>query len=97
MRAVEIREGEGKMEGKCRPSTVQWRLQSEVEDCDWWKEQHLFISFIHLNSCESHECSSLLQRSNRAGSAEQKFNRKKDLMTGKPGVIAASFMLFVRV
>lgn len=47
------------MEGKCRPCTVQRRVQSEVEDCDWWKEQHLFISFIHLNSCESHECWSL--------------------------------------
>lgn len=43
------------MEGKCLPCTVQRRLQSEVEGCDWWKEQHLFISFIHLNSCESHE------------------------------------------
>lgn len=47
------------MEGKCRPCTVQRRVQSEVEDCDWWKQQHLFISFIHLNSCESHECWSL--------------------------------------
>lgn len=56
-RTVVVWEGEGKMEGKCRPHTVQRRLQSEVEDCDWWKEQHLCISFIHLNSCESHECS----------------------------------------
>lgn len=54
--AAVVWEGGGEMEGKCRPCTVQRRAQSEVEHCDWWKGQHLFISFIHLNSCESHEC-----------------------------------------
>lgn len=44
--------------GKMSPlyTTVQCRVQSEVEGCDWWTGEHLFISFIHLNSSMSREC-----------------------------------------
>lgn len=68
------------MEGKCRPHTVQRRLQSEVEGCDWWKEKHLFISFINLNSCESHERQRShwrLQQGNRAGSRRLGFQSRE--------------------
>lgn len=45
-----------KMEGKGRArTTVQGRLQSQVEDRDWWKQRHLFNSFMQLNKQESHE------------------------------------------
>lgn len=44
------------MEGKGRPrTTVQGQLQSQVEDRDWWKQRHLFNSFMQLNKQESHE------------------------------------------
>ena len=26
-----------------------------MEHCDWWKGKHLFNSFIHRNSSESHD------------------------------------------
>lgn len=51
-----LRKEGSKMEGKGRPrTTVQGRLQSQVEDRDWWKQRHLFNSFMQLNKQESHE------------------------------------------
>lgn len=67
---VKVWTGEGEMEGKCRPRTVQQWLQSEVEGCDWWKEKHLFISFIHLNSCKSRVLVAQPVCRSRAGSTE---------------------------
>lgn len=69
-RPVKVCRSEGEMEGKCRPSTVQSRRQSEVEGCDWWKEKHLFISFIHLNSCESRVLVAQPVCSHQAGGTE---------------------------
>lgn len=46
---------------RCGKTQAKWRedvdrvLQSEVEGCDWWKQKRLLLSFIHLNSCGSHE------------------------------------------
>lgn len=79
--ALKVWKREGEMEGKCRPRTVQRRLQSEVEGCDWWKEKHLFISFIHLNSCESRVLAAQPVCCDRAGSRAA-FNHREATRSG---------------
>lgn len=72
-----VKEEVRKMEGKCRPRTVQQRAQSDVEGGDWCKEQHLLISYMDPNSRESHGCVALCRCA--AAGREADFQQKARL------------------